>query len=115
MLETPKLVHTLGGSTQKFLKKKIFLVQLELLPVLEIGHLAYTCARDFETWYTPWEDQLEHFLKKIFLVRLELVHVLNGLTCARDSKLGTHLGGEEGVPCKHFWRIFFVPVLNGLT
>ena len=54
MLETPNFVHTLGGSIQAFLKKKIwfdFNLYLYLMVWLEIGHLhisANTCDRELK-------------------------------------------------------------------
>ena len=84
VLETWNLVHTLRGSILSFFAKRIFWFDLNfylyLMVWLEIGRLAYTCARDLKLGTHLEGVHTSIFCQKNFLVRLELVPVLNGLT-----------------------------------
>ena len=85
MLETPNLVHTLGGPCKHFWKNSFWFdwnLYLYLTVWLEIGHLHISvniCARDLKLGI-QLGDINSRIFREIFLVRLELVHVLNGLT-----------------------------------
>ena len=84
VIETWNLVHTSRGSLLSFFAKRIFWFDLHLylylMVWLEIGRLAYTCARDLKLGTHLEGVHTSIFCQKNFLVRLELVPVLNGLT-----------------------------------